>query len=117
MITYIRSLVGQPFQYYSCFISYSSHDEALAQRLHADLHDNGVRCWSAPEDLKIGDEFRPRIDESIQMYDRLLLILSESCMLCAEIQCTKGMIRGVIDRSNQDPRRSYRSGVVTPLPG
>jgi hypothetical protein len=52
MITYSKSLVGQPFQYHSCFISYSSRDEALAQRLHADLQDNGVRCWFAPEDLK-----------------------------------------------------------------
>jgi len=77
MITYSKSLVGQPFQYHSCFISYSSRDEALAQRLHADLQDKGVRCWFAPEDLKIGDEFRSRIDESIQVYDRLLLILSE----------------------------------------
>jgi hypothetical protein len=58
MITYNKSLVGQPFQYYSCFISYSSRDEALAQRLHADLQVDGVRCWFAPEDLKIGDEFR-----------------------------------------------------------
>jgi hypothetical protein len=74
MITYSKSLVGQPFQYYSCFISYSSRDEALAQRLHADLQDKGVRCWFAPEDLKIGDEFRSRIDESIQVYDRLLLV-------------------------------------------
>jgi uncharacterized protein YjbI with pentapeptide repeats len=77
MITYSKSLVGQPFQYYSCFISYSSRDEVLAQRLHADLQDKGVRCWFAPEDLKIGDEFRSRIDESIQVHDRLLLILSE----------------------------------------
>jgi TIR domain/Pentapeptide repeats (8 copies) len=76
-IIYIKSLVGQPFQYYSCFISYSSNDEALAQRLHADLQHKGVRCWFAPEDLKIGDEIRSRIDESIQVYDRLLLILSE----------------------------------------
>jgi hypothetical protein len=77
MITYSKSLVGQPFQYYSCFISYSSRDEAFAQRLHADLQDQGVRCWFAPEDLKIGDEFRSVIDVSIQVYDRLLLILSE----------------------------------------
>jgi uncharacterized protein YjbI with pentapeptide repeats len=77
IITYSKSLVGHPFQYYSCFISYSSRDEALAQRLHADLQDKEVRCWFAPEDLKIGDEFRSRIDESIQVYDRLLLILSE----------------------------------------
>jgi hypothetical protein len=54
MITYSKSLVGRPFEFYSCFISYSSRDEALAQRLHADLQDKGVRCWFAPEDLKNG---------------------------------------------------------------
>jgi hypothetical protein len=86
IITYSKSLVGQPFQYYSCFISYSSLDEALAQRLHADLQDKGVRCWFAPEDLKIGDEFRSRIDESIQVYDRLLLILSESSVKSRWVQ-------------------------------
>ena len=62
MITYMKSLVGRPFEFYSCFISYSSHDDALAQRLLADLQNKGVRCWFAPEDLKIGDEFRSRID-------------------------------------------------------
>jgi hypothetical protein len=77
MIIYIQSLVGQPFQYHSCFISYSNRDEVLAQRLYADLQVQKVLCWFAPEDLKIGDEFRSRIDESIQVYDRLLLILSE----------------------------------------
>lgn len=76
-ITYIKSLVCRPFEYYSCFISYSSHDEPLAQRLRADLRDKEVRCWFAPEDLKIGDEFRSVIDASIQRHDRLLLILSE----------------------------------------
>jgi hypothetical protein len=86
MITYIQSLVGQPFQYYSCFISYSSHDEALAQRLHADLQDKGVRCWFAPKDLKIGDEFRSVIDASIQVYDRLLLILSEHSVTSRWVQ-------------------------------
>jgi hypothetical protein len=86
MITYSKSLIGQPFQYYSCFISYSSRDAAVAQRLHADLQDNGVRCWFAPEDLKIGDAFRSRIDESIQVYDRLLLILSESSVKSRWVQ-------------------------------
>jgi hypothetical protein len=86
MISYSKSLVGQPFQYYSCFISYSSHDEPLAQRLHADLQDKKVRCWFAPEDLKIGDEFRSRIDESIQVYDRLLLILSEHSVTSRWVQ-------------------------------
>ncbi len=76
-ITYIGSLVGKAFEYYSCFISYSSQDQELAERLHADLQAKGVRCWFAPEDLKIGDRFRPKIDEAIRLHDKLLLILSE----------------------------------------
>jgi hypothetical protein len=76
-ITYIRSLVGKPIEYYSCFISYSSKDDAFAGRLHADLQNHNVRCWFAPEDMKIGDRIRPRLDESIRMYDKLLLVLSE----------------------------------------
>ncbi len=37
-----------------------------------------VRCWFAPEDLKIGDEIRPRIDEAIRIHDKLLILLSEN---------------------------------------
>jgi len=76
-ITYIRSLVGKAIEYYTCFISYSSKDEAFAKRLYADLQNRNVRCWFAPEDMKIGDRIRPRIDESIRIYDKLLLVLSE----------------------------------------
>jgi TIR domain/Pentapeptide repeats (8 copies) len=76
-IAYAKSLVGRPFVYHSCFISYSSRDEALTQRLYTDLQAAGVRCWFAPEDLKIGDEFRSRIDQSIPIHDKLLLILSK----------------------------------------
>jgi uncharacterized protein YjbI with pentapeptide repeats len=76
LIDYLPSLLNEPFQFYSCFISYASNDYAFAERLHADLQDKGVRCWFAPEDLKIGDHLRPRIDESIRHYDKVLLILS-----------------------------------------
>jgi hypothetical protein len=76
-ITYMRSLAGQAIEFYSCFISYSSKDHEIAERLYADLQAKGVRCWFAPEDLKIGDKFRQRIDESIRLYDKLLLVLSE----------------------------------------
>jgi len=66
----------QPIQFYSCFISYSSKNEEFAKRLYADLQNEGVRCWFAPEDMKIGDKLRVRIDESIRLYDKLLLVLS-----------------------------------------
>lgn len=72
-----RSTMMHPIQYHSLFISYSSKDETLAHRLHADLQAYGVRCWFAPEDLKIGNKFRQRIDEAIHLQDKLLLLLSE----------------------------------------
>ena len=76
-IEYVASLVGRRIQFYSCFISYSSVDQHAANRLHADLQSKGIRCWFAPEDMKIGDRIRQRIDEAIRLYDKLLLILSE----------------------------------------
>jgi uncharacterized protein YjbI with pentapeptide repeats len=50
-------------QFYSCFISYASRDQAFAERLYADLQNKGVRCWFAPEDMKIGDRIRDTIDQ------------------------------------------------------
>ena len=77
LIDYLPSLLGDALQFYSCFISYSSKDQDFAERLQADLQNKGVRCWFAPEDLKIGARTRPAIDEAIRVRDKLLLILSE----------------------------------------
>ncbi len=76
-IEYMGSLTGAAFEYYSCFISHASKDMEFAQRLHNDLQAKAVRCWFAPEDLKIGDVTRQAIDGAIRIHDKLLLILSE----------------------------------------
>lgn len=76
-IDYIAALSHKPIEYYTCFICYASLDQDFAQRLYADLQSRGVRCWFAPDDLKIGDNYRKHIEESIRIYDKLLLILSE----------------------------------------
>lgn len=76
-----RAHTMSPIQYHSCFISYSSKDDALARRLHADLQARGVRCWFSPEDMKIGDKIRSRIDQAIHLQDKLLLLLSEHALL------------------------------------
>jgi hypothetical protein len=76
-ITFMKSLVGKPIEFYSCFISYSSKDQEFAERLHADLRSKNVRCWFAPEDLKIGDKLRPSFDEAIRIHDKLMVLLSE----------------------------------------
>ena len=67
----------QPIQLLSLFISYSSRDDGFARRLYDCLQSNGVRCWYAPEDMKIGDRIRSRIDQVIHIHDKLLLVLSE----------------------------------------
>ena len=45
-----------------------------------------MRCWFAPEDLKIGDKFRMRIDEAIRVHDKLLLVLSENSVSSAWVE-------------------------------
>jgi hypothetical protein len=75
-IEYATSLVGKAIEYYSCFLSYSSIDDEFARRLYNDLQGKNIRTWFAPEDLKIGDRFRSRIDESIRIHDKLVIILS-----------------------------------------
>lgn len=79
-IEYMHSLVGQAFEYYSCFISYSTKDQEFATRLHADLQQNGVRCWFAPHDVQGGKKLHKQIDDAIRLYDKLLLILSHDSM-------------------------------------
>ena len=76
-IEYLPSLLNQAIQHYSCFISYSTKDHEFAERLHADLQNNGVRCWFAPDDLRVGDKILDKIDEAIRLRDKILLILSE----------------------------------------
>ena len=80
LINYLPSLLNEPFQFYSCFISYSSIDDDFAKRLHADLQGQGIRCWFAPEDIQGGKKTHEQIDQAIRKYDRLLLILSEHSM-------------------------------------
>jgi hypothetical protein len=98
----ITSTIGaQPILYHSCFISYSSKDETLARRLHADLQANGVRCWFAPHDLKIGDKFRERIDEAIHVQERLLLLLSEHSIASAWVE---NEVEAALEKEDQQQR-------------
>jgi uncharacterized protein YjbI with pentapeptide repeats len=76
-IDYLPSLLNQAIQHYSCFISYSSKDDEFTHRIHADLQNNGVRCWFAPHDLPIGDKILDALDAAIRFRDKVVLILSE----------------------------------------
>ncbi len=70
--------VPQRSRYYSCFICYASSDQRFAEQVHQDLQQQGVNCWFALKDMKIGAKIRPTIYRSIQAHDKLLLVLSEN---------------------------------------
>jgi hypothetical protein len=72
--------------YHSCFLSYAHQDEPFAQRLHADLQVQGVHCWFAPHDMKIGAKIRPTIDQAINRQEKLLLLLSVNALESAWIE-------------------------------
>jgi hypothetical protein len=92
LIEYLPSLLHLSIQLYSCFISYSAKDEEFVRRLHADLQDNGVRCWFAPEDMKIGAKILDTLDQAIRLRDKILLVLSEASIASdwVEDEVTKG---------------------------
>jgi hypothetical protein len=85
-ITYARSLIGQPNEYFSCFISHSSKDKRFCDRLHADLQANGVRCWYFPEDAIWGESIWGEIDRSIKIYDKLVVVCSENSLQSVPVQ-------------------------------
>ena len=76
-IDYLPSLFNQAIWFFSCFISYSAKDEEFAKRIHADLQNEGVRCWFAPHHMPIGGKILDEIDAAIRLRDKVLLILSE----------------------------------------
>jgi len=44
------------------------------------LQGKGVRCWFAPEDLQGGKKLHEQLEESVRLYDKLLIVLSEHSM-------------------------------------
>ena len=101
-ITFAKSLVTNPIQFYSCFISYSTKDQPFADRLYADLQNKGVRCWFAPHDVQGGRKLHEQIDEAIRLHDKLLLILSPHSM---ESEWVKTEIAKARKREVRDQRR------------
>src|SRR4051794_26445292 len=64
-ITNLPALIGalEPIQFYSCFISHSSRDQAFADRLHSRMRDVKLSVWYAPKDMKGGRRIEEQIDQ------------------------------------------------------
>jgi uncharacterized protein YjbI with pentapeptide repeats len=79
-IRYLPSLLSQPFEFYSCFISYSHADKNFARRLHDALQGRGIRCWLDEHQLLPGDLVHRAVDEGIRLWDKVLLCASEASL-------------------------------------
>jgi hypothetical protein len=71
-ITFVPSLVAEPIQFYSCFISYSHSDKSFAKCLFDTLQGRGVRCWLDEKRILPGDDIYESIDEGIRLREILL---------------------------------------------
>jgi TIR domain/Pentapeptide repeats (8 copies) len=107
-VRYLKSKLAEPVEFYSCFISYASQDGKFAEHLHADLQKAGVRCWFAPKDLKIGDRFQERIEESIRIYDKLLIVLSAHSV-------SSHWVEREVEAALEREQRAPSGGVLFPI--
>lgn len=76
-ITYARSLVSKPTDFYSCFISYVHEDKSFARRLHDTLQGRGIRCWLDEHQIKPGQKIWAEVDRGIRLWDKVILCASE----------------------------------------
>jgi hypothetical protein len=93
-IRYLPAFWNQPFQFYSCFISYSHADKSFARRLHDALQGRGIRCWLDEHQLLPGQDIHDEIDRGVRLWDKLLLCASEASL-------TSWWVDGEINRSFQ----------------
>jgi len=97
-IAYMQSLVAQPIQFFSAFISFSAKDKSFCDRLYADLRARGIRIWYFPEDAKWGESLWGEIDRSIKVYDKLIVV-------CSKHSLKSGPVLHEIDRAlNREDR-------------
>lgn len=82
IVKHLRSAKRQP----SCFISHSSKDEIFCKRLHAGLQAEGIRCFYAPKDLRIGAPLRDALDSEVASGDFVIVVLSEHSIASAWVE-------------------------------
>lgn len=91
-IDYLPSILGDPFAFYSCFISYSHADQKFARRLHDRLQGEGIRCWRDERQMFPGDDIYEQVDRGIKLWDKVLLC-------CSKASLTSWWVDDEIDRT------------------
>lgn len=59
------------------FLSHSSADSSLAEKICSDLEKDGYSCFIAPRDIRSGHEYAEELVDGIDSCDMMLLLLSK----------------------------------------
>jgi len=111
-IEYMSALTSKPFEFYSCFISYSHEDEAFANHLHDTLQGKGVRCWLDEKDAKLGVPITRNIEHGINLTDKFLLC-------CSKESLNSGWVNFEFDlalHKEQELRQDNKGDIVRVIP-
>src|ERR1700723_1611982 len=72
--------MSEDFASRDVFVSYASHDAAVANSVVEALERQGIRCWMAPRDVKPGAQYADAIVRAINEAKSLVLVLSQSAV-------------------------------------
>ena len=64
-------------EYYSCFISYGSPDEAFASQLCNDLRERGIISWLWKLDYTVGADTWKEITERRRAHEKMIILCSK----------------------------------------
>ena len=114
LISYLPSLLfGAAIEFYSVFICYTHADKGFARHLHDVLQGHGVRCWLDEKQLLPGDTLYDKIDESIRLFDKVLLCCSRESLTSWWVD---NEIQKALEKEHSIAReRGQRVNVLIPL--
>ena len=69
-----------------CFLSYSTKYEDLAERLHADLVAEGIKCWKWDHDCTGGQHLWDEIERALPHHLPVLLICGKHSLVSRPVQ-------------------------------
>ncbi|MDQ6700113.1 MAG: toll/interleukin-1 receptor domain-containing protein [Acidobacteriota bacterium] len=92
----------------SCFISYSSANVEFARKIFGDLQDEGVRCWFAPDEMRVGEDIKTRIQKSIEENAKVIVVLSQASLMSQ-------WVRVEVDAALVEERRKDSESILLPI--